>query len=570
VVIGAALFTGCSDPVRPLANVPPTAAFAVACAGLTCTLTDQSTDTDGIIEARSWDFGDGVNSTERNPVHTYAAPGGQFTVILTVTDDDGSATTATKSATAESENTEPVADFTFSCTNVTCHFTDHSTDPDAGGITSYAWDFGDGSTSTTQHPIHAYAAAGRFTVTLRVVDHDGAPASVGKNVDVILGGVDRSGTYERLTRHTAAGRQSRYIIRADGTFALHDWIGTDTTTYTGRWTSACCWLGMPIAPGTALHLDFDGFEETSVCGGDGFATFLADGHMGIAYCGVMIQAGLEEGPYTSVPGTGPPGPPSQTGQIAFVRDGRIYVANTNGSGLVQISAGPNDAGPAWSPDGNRIAFTRSSDVWIMDADGGNAVLRTPVGADPTWSPDGEWIAFTCSTGTGWDVCTVKATPDTAAPVNLSQQGYQVAYPSWSPGGTRIAFTSDWAGFDILFDIWVVAPDGSNRSALTTHTPAAPNAFESYQPAWSPDGNRIAFVRCAWAFFFCSASAVSVMNADGSGIVGLTGASGFASPTWSPDGQVIAYASANAIEWVSADGSLRGRIIDNGHSPAWRP
>jgi Tol biopolymer transport system component len=61
-----------------------------------------------------------------------------------------------------------------------------------------------------------------------------------------------------------------------------------------------------------------------------------------------------------------------------------------------------------------------------------------------------------------------------------------------------------------------------------------------------------------------------MSADGSGIVGLTGASGFASPTWSPDGQVIAYASANAIEWVSADGSLRGRIIDNGHSPAWRP
>jgi Tol biopolymer transport system component len=51
---------------------------------------------------------------------------------------------------------------------------------------------------------------------------------------------------------------------------------------------------------------------------------------------------------------------------------------------------------------------------------------------------------------------------------------------------------------------------------------------------------------------------------------LAAASGFASPTWSPDGQVIAFASSNAIEWVSADGSQRGRIIADGHSPAWRP
>jgi len=54
------------------------------------------------------------------------------------------------------------------------------------------------------------------------------------------------------------------------------------------------------------------------------------------------------------------------------------------------------------------------------------------------------------------------------------------------------------------------------------------------------------------------------------VVHLVATSGFTSPTWSPDGLVIAYASASAIEWVSADGSQRGRIIDHGHSPAWRP
>ena len=61
-----------------------------------------------------------------------------------------------------------------------------------------------------------------------------------------------------------------------------------------------------------------------------------------------------------------------------------------------------------------------------------------------------------------------------------------------------------------------------------------------------------------------------MSASGSGVVHLVATSGFASPTWSPDGQVIAYASSTGIEWVSGDGNQRGRIIADGHSPAWRP
>jgi Tol biopolymer transport system component len=64
--------------------------------------------------------------------------------------------------------------------------------------------------------------------------------------------------------------------------------------------------------------------------------------------------------------------------------------------------------------------------------------------------------------------------------------------------------------------------------------------------------------------------ITVMNANGTGTIRLATTTGFAGPTWSPDGQVIAFASSNGIEWVSADGRQRGRIIADGHSPAWRP
>ena len=70
-------------------------------------------------------------------------------------------------------NNPPTASFTYTCTNLSCNFTDTSTDSD-GSVVSWSWAFGDSATSLLKNPSHTYAAEGTYTVTLTVTDEDGA------------------------------------------------------------------------------------------------------------------------------------------------------------------------------------------------------------------------------------------------------------------------------------------------------------------------------------------------------------------------------------------------------------
>ncbi|MBB3699913.1 PKD repeat protein/arylsulfatase A-like enzyme [Flammeovirga yaeyamensis] len=118
----------------------------------------------------AWDFGDGNTSTEKNPFHTYETAG-EYTVQLTTKNVTGEST-ETKEAYVIAGN-PVVSDFTTDVTSGTVPLTVQFTDQSTNTPTSWAWDFGDESTSNEQNPTHIYTEVGTYTVKLMAQNADG-------------------------------------------------------------------------------------------------------------------------------------------------------------------------------------------------------------------------------------------------------------------------------------------------------------------------------------------------------------------------------------------------------------
>lgn len=145
-----------------------------------------SSDPDGSIVSYAWDFGDGANSTGATTSHAYNVQG-TYNLSLTVTDDSGAADSASTTVTIDPANQAPTANaggpYNASSDEALVFDGTGSSDPD-GSISSYAWDFGDGSTGSGATPNHVYAAAGSYNVSLTVTDDGGLSHSDTTSVTV--------------------------------------------------------------------------------------------------------------------------------------------------------------------------------------------------------------------------------------------------------------------------------------------------------------------------------------------------------------------------------------------------
>jgi len=278
---------------------------------------------------------------------------------------------------------------------------------------------------------------------------------------------------------------------------------------------------------------------------------------------VHAKAGAAQGVFTATVCL----TPCQEIQLLFVRDGLVYRTNILGGDVRVLSNRPSATSPSWSPDGQRIAFGRFTqagrDLYVMNADGTNEVLRAQQFHSPSWSPDGTRLAV--AKGDCWYDCTVSllnVDDTTTAPVFFAAMAAQ---PAWSPDGKKIAFVS-LSGDDGYHELQVLNTDGAGLTVISRRDPGA-----IYHPAWSPDGGRIAFSKCQ-----LDGCNIYSTNADGSGLTRLTAIGNAVNPSWSPDGLWIAFEISDfydesAVAYIAASGG--GTVIpliNAGYQPAWRP
>ncbi len=253
--------------------------------------------------------------------------------------------------------------------------------------------------------------------------------------------------------------------------------------------------------------------------------------------------------------------------VTSIQDGNqeLYVLDANGANGLRLTTTPeSELFPALSPDARRVAFIRRTGtgasaterLYLIDIESRVELPLTEQlfdASNPTWSPNGQHVAFTCSLEgqMGDELCVVNVD---GSNLHVVQDGagftFLALYPDWDPTSDRISHVADFSNPDGFFAF--VASSGNGLGGVTTGQELA------IAPAWSPDGNRIAFAR------FVQDGNIFIADAATGASTPLTTGLGMKnSPTWSRDGSSVLYEQGGNLYRVSASGGVPQQLTTGG-------
>jgi len=241
---------------------------------------------------------------------------------------------------------------------------------------------------------------------------------------------------------------------------------------------------------------------------------------------------------------------------------------TTGAHIVPWLHGPAGYGAAWSPQGDRIAYTsclyenegirditsdeqgntlenvnfskirREADIWMMDADGGGKQRLTTSGSarQPAWRPSSDEIAYLFYRPEGNEIRIMQ--DDGSEKRRLTSVGENVGTFDWSLDGSSITYNAITLATNVTqfsSALWTINADGDCKQELTSGN-------IDFSPVFSPDSDRIAFISQSR-----TPSSLFIMNSDGSSPVGLApGYLNLNTVQWSPDGKRVAVSDGEEI------------------------